>query len=392
MTASTVGARSPRLLQMIALVSTLDRFAMPPMLIAMAHALGAPLSAIVTAAGAYFLAYGLMQPLWGAASDRIGLVMTIRISLTLAALSTIIAAFSQTVVALGVTRGLAGACFSAAVPASLIYLGDTVPADRRQAEVTRLMTGLALGTAIASSGAGALAQFASWRLMFVLTGLGALVIVAFLGRLPQPPTVRAHASVLTPLLAVARSGPTRMVLGLAFVEGAVLLGVLTLLPAAVEASGASTSVAGVVTAVYGLAVLAFARVVGALSYRLHASRLIALGAASAVVACAITAVSRTPGVAVTAAVLLGLAWASMHSSLQTWATEVLPAARATVVSAFAAALFLGSALAAVFTGGLAEAHHYAQIFGWATALAIPLGLFATVGRTRWTRPEGEPGR
>ena len=74
MTASTVGARSPRLLQMIALVSTLDRFAMPPMLIAMAHALGAPLSAIVTAAGAYFLAYGLMQPLWGAASDRIGLV------------------------------------------------------------------------------------------------------------------------------------------------------------------------------------------------------------------------------------------------------------------------------------------------------------------------------
>jgi len=103
-------------------------------------------------------------------------------------------------------------------------------------------------------------------------------------------------------------------------------------------------------------------------------------------------VSRTPGVAVTAAVLLGLAWASMHSSLQTWATEVLPAARATVVSAFAAALFLGSALAAVFTGGLAEAHHYAQIFGWATALAIPLGLFATVGRTRWTRPEGEPGR
>ena len=45
----------------------------------------------------------------------------------------------------------------------------------------------------------------------------------------------------------------------------------------------------------------------------------------------------------------------MHSSLQTWATEVLPAARATVVSLFAGSLFVGSALAAVLVADLAEA-------------------------------------
>ena len=55
--------------------------------------------------------------------------------------------------------------------------------------------------------------------------------------------------------------------------------------------------------------------------------------------------------AVVAAVLLGLAWAAMHSSLQTWATEVLPEARATVVSLFAGSLFVGSALAAVVVAG-----------------------------------------
>jgi predicted MFS family arabinose efflux permease len=227
---------------------------------------------------------------------------------------------------------------------------------------------------------------------FVLTGFAALLIIVFLGRLPRPPSVRAHASLLAPVLAVARSGPTRLVLALAFMEGVVLLGVLTLLPAAVEASGARASVAGVVIGVYGVAVLGFARVVGALSHRMHASRLIALGAAAAAAACALIALSRSPGVALAAAGLLGLAWASMHSSLQTWATEVLPAARAMVVSAFAGSLFLGSAVAAVLVGGLAENHQYAQIFGWATALAIPLGLFATLGRTRWIRPEGEPGR
>jgi MFS family permease len=392
MTVPSPKERSPRVLLLTAFVSTLDRFAMPPMLIAMARELDAPLSAMVNVAGVYFLAYGLMQPLWGAVSDRIGLVTTMRIALSLSAVSTIAAAFSTTTLSLGVTRGLAGACFSAAIPASLIYVGDTVPAHRRQREITGLMVGVALGTAFASTGAGALAQFASWRVVFVLTGLAALLLVVALGRLPQPPLTRAHTNMLAPLLAVARSGPTRLVLGLAFAEGAVLLGVLTLLPTAVEASGASASIAGTVTAMYGVAVLGFARVVGVLSRRTHASRLIAAGAAAAAIACGMIAVSRSPDVALAAAVFLGLAWASMHSSLQTWATEVLPAARATVVSAFAGALFLGSAVAAVLVGGLAEAHRYAEIFGCAAALAIPLGLLATVGRVRWTRPEGEPGR
>jgi MFS family permease len=382
--------RTPRRLQMIAFVSTLDRFAMPPMLIAMAHGLGVPLSAIINAASGYFLAYGLMQPVWGMVSDHVGLVRTMRIALTLSAVCTIAAAFSGSALTLGVTRGLAGGCFSAAIPASLIYIGDTVPAERRQSQVTRLMAGVALGTGLASVGAGVLAEFTSWRLVFVLTGLTALVLVVSLRGLPEPPVVRVHTTVFAPLLAVVRSGPTRLVLALAFLEGMVLLGVLTLLPAAVAATGASASVAGTVTAVYGVAVLAFARLVGPFAHRTRASRLIALGASAAAAGCGLLTLAREPAVALAAAGLLGLAWVSMHSSLQTWATEVLPRVRATVVSAFAGALFLGSAVAAKLAGGLAEAHRYALIFGWATMLAVVLGLFATLGRTRWIASEGEP--
>ncbi|HZE31648.1 MAG TPA: MFS transporter [Actinoallomurus sp.] len=384
-------SRAPRQLQVVAFVSTLDRFAMPPMLIAMAHDLGVPLSSIINAASVYFLAYGLMQPVWGMVSDRIGLVKTMRVALALAAVSTLAAAFCGTALSLGIARGLTGACFSAAIPASLIYIGDTVPADRRQPEVTRLMAGVALGTGLASVGAGTLAEFTSWRLVFVLTGVLALVLIVTLGRLAQPPMVRVHTGVLTPLLAVARSGPTRMVLALAFLEGMVLLGVLTLLPAAVEATGASASVAGTVTAVYGLAVLGFARLVGAMAHRTRAARFIALGACAAAAGCALLTVARAPVVALAAAGLLGLAWVSMHSSLQTWATEVLPGVRATVVSAFAGALFLGSAVSAKLAGGFAEAHRYALIFGWATILAVVLGLFATLGRARWIGQEGGPG-
>ena len=80
--------------------------------------------------------------------------------------------------------------------------------------------------------------------------------------------------------------------------------------------------------------------------------------------------------AVPVTLLLGLAWTSMHSSLQTWATEVLPGARATVVSFFAGSLFVGSALAAVLVAGLADAGAYTVIYAAYAALAVPLGVWA----------------
>ena len=220
----------------------------------------------------------------------------------------------------------------------------------------------------------------------MVTGGLALALVGALHRSPEPPRDRRHQHPLAPLVAVARSRPARLVLLLAFVEGAVLLGVLTLLPSAVEASGAGAALAGGVTAVYGLAVLVFARVAGAWSRRMPTWRLIALGAGAALVGCAVAAMSQTPVVVLLVVVLLGLAWAAMHSSLQTWATEVLPAARATIVSLFAGSLFIGSAVAALVVAGPAKDGDYAWIFAAAAALCLPLGLLAGWGRARWQRP------
>ena len=356
------------------------------MLIAIAVDLDAPLAAVVQAAGAYFLAYGLMQPVWGMVSDQLGLVRTMRLTLLFAGLASVAGAFAWSALALGIARGAAGGVVGAAYPASLIYLGDTVPAHRRQPAIARLMVGVALGTALASVGAGLIAQLWSWRAAFVATGLAALVLAVALRRLVELPRTRTHRTVLSPVLAVARSRAAVLVLGLAFVEGAVLLGVLTLLPAAVEEAGASTALAGGVTAVYGVAVFAAAALVGRLARVLHPSWLIGMGAGAALAGCALLAYSRSPGVALGVTLLLGLAWTSMHSSLQTWATEVLPSARATVVSLFAGSLFIGSALAAVAVADLADAGRYRLIFALAGAVAVPLGLAAAWGRARWQRP------
>lgn len=375
-----------RLLQLTAFVSTLDRFAMPPMLIAIAADLDASLTSVVQAAGAYFLAYGLLQPVWGVVSDAIGLVRTMRLTLLGAGLAAVACAFAWSPLVLGLARGSAGGFFGAAYPAGLIYLGDTVAPDRRQQGITRLMVGVAIGTGSASLAGGLIAQLWTWRAVFVGTGLLALVLAWALRRLPQPAQTRTHRSVATPFLQVLRSPTAVFVLGLAFLEGAVLLGVLTLLPSAIEAAGATAALAGTVTAVYGISVFVFAGLVGRLSRRQHPARLIALGAVSALAGCAVLTVSRSPVVALVVTLLLGLAWTAMHSSLQTWATEVLPSARAAVVSLFAGSLFIGSALAAVAVADLADSGRYQTIFLLAAVAAFPLGVLATWGRARWQRP------
>jgi MFS family permease len=380
-----------RLLQTTAFVATFDRFAMPPMLVAIANDLDSPLADVVRAAGAYFLIYGLSQPVWGIVSDKFGRVATMRLTLLLAGACGIASAATSTPTLLGVARGLTGGLFGAAYPASLIYLGDTVPTAVRQRDVARLMVGVALGTALASVGAGLVADLLSWRLMFLLTGLAAVVMAVRLGHLPEPARVRSGNSVWQPIAAVGRSPVTLLVLLGALAEGAVLLGTLTLLPPSMEHAGASSTVAGLATGVYGVSVLPFSVLVGRLSRRWPAARLIALGAVAALAGCSILAASQEVAVAVVAAILLGLAWTSMHSTLQTWATEVLPGSRAAVVSLFAASLFVGSSLAAVMASDLADQGRYDVLFATTAVLAIPLGLAATAVRARWQRPAASLG-
>jgi predicted MFS family arabinose efflux permease len=376
-----------RLLQATTLVSTLDRFAMPPMLVAIGVSLQVPLGQVVAAAGAYFLVYGLGQPLWGFASDRFGRVRTLRLSLAVAGLLSLVSALSPTVLVLGITRGLAGGFFGAAYPSALIYLGDTVAPSRRQQAITGLMVGVAVGTAAASAGAGLLADVASWRLAFVLTGSAALVLAVALARLPEPERTGDRATARSSLGGIARSKVTLLVLLFAFAEGVVLLGALTLLPTAVESAGASATLAGAVTGVYGLSVLVGSSSVGRLSLAWHPARLILLGATCAAVGTGLLAVSQRPAVAVVVAVLIGIGWSAMHSSLQTWATEVLPHARAVVVSLFAGSLFVGSAVGAIVVADLADAGRFSLIYAGYAAVAVPLGLGAWSARKRWHRPD-----
>jgi predicted MFS family arabinose efflux permease len=375
-----------RALQAVNLVSSLDRAAVAPMLLVMAVDLDASVAEVTVAASLYFLAYGLLQPVWGLLSARLGTVRTLRVALLGAGIAGGLSALAPGIVLLAVLRCIAGGFFGGAVPATLVYVGATVPVERRQQPVTDLMAGVAVGMAFATVAAGWTAQLVTWRVMFAVTAAAGIGLAVYLRRLPEPPRAPVQRR---PVRALARAAADRwvvLVLLLGFVEGAALTGAFTFVaPGVQHATGAGAGLAGTVVAVFGLAVLCFSRVVRPLSARLTSPTLLVIGGTSGALGFAVLAVQRGVVAGVVSCVLLGAAWAFMHSTLQTWATSVAPQARAQVVPLFAACLFLGGSTGAAVGGLLAGGGHYAVLFAISAGLFVPLTAVSAASRRVYLR-------
>ncbi|MCW2613595.1 MAG: major facilitator superfamily 1, partial [Frankiales bacterium] len=305
-----------------------------------------------------------------------------RVTLSAACLFGTLSALAPTLELLVLARACTGACIAAAVPSALVYVGDVVPFARRQGVLTDLNAASALGITGAIGLGGVLAATVGWRVAFLLPALLAGALSLVLRRLPEPPR---HADHQGGLALALRSVWGRRVLLLALVEGAALLGLLTYLAPAVESRGASPTQAGGLVGLYGVGLLLTSRVVKRLAGRLPPPVFLAAGSSALVVAYAAVALSQVPGVVAAAALLVGAGWASMHSTMQAWATEVVPRARATIVSLFAAALFVGSGAATAALAPLAGDLRWGPVFGVGVALAGGFGVAAVIATSRFGR-------
>nr|WP_275585597.1 MFS transporter [Blastococcus saxobsidens] len=369
----------------------MDRATIAPMLLVIAADLRVSVAEVTLVASVYYLTYGLMQPVWGIVAARVGTVRTLRLTLAGAGVVGLASALAPDVVALTVLRSIAGGLFAAAIPSTLVYVGTRVPVERRQQPLADLMAGVAVGMAAGTLGAGWSAELISWRWAFAATAAAGVVLAVLLRTLPELPRVPGSARPVRTLVSAVRRPWTALVLVLAFVEGAALTGVLTFIaPGVQESITGGAGVAGSVVAAYGISVLLFTRVVRPLSGRLTTPTLLVVGGVAGVGGFGVLAVHRGLVGGLVACVLLGAAWAFMHSTLQTWATSVAPEARAQVVPLFAACLFLGGSTGAALSAGPADDGRYALLFGLTSAVLVPLTVVAALGRRRYLRTR--PGR
>ena len=369
------------------LLAFADRFAINPLLVSIAIDLKRPMAAAVSVATVSFFVSGVMQLAYGLLSDRLGRVRVLRGALLGMCLGNALAAAAPGLATLVAAKGLAAGFAAALLPTSLVYVGDTVPFARRQQVIANMLAAGALGIATANVSAGLLGRFATWRLMFLSLALTALVLFFLLGRVPES---LPGGSRVRPRAQVRRVFTDRWavpLLLLAVLEGAVMFGFLTFLAPALQFRGQSAAVAGAVVATYGVSVFASMQLVKVLLRRgaVTPARMVAAGSGLLVLAYTTSATNQGPVGILVASILIGLAFAFVHSTLQTWGTELAPEARGTATALFVTAVFIGAAIAITAVGNLANERRYSLLFAVAAFVAALLGVLGSPARALYGR-------
>ncbi len=249
--------------------------------------------------------------------------------------------------------------------------------------------GVAAGTIIG----GALAQFWSWRVAFLASAVLAAGVSVLLARLPEPSAPRPTAGFTAQVREIARDRWVRVVVALALVEGAVVFGALTFVAASLQDQGVGAALAGSAAAGFGLANSLCTPLVTRAIGRRSSPALIAFGASLAAAGLLLTALDSTVLTAVLATLALGAGFGFLHSTLQMWATQVHPGARAVTISFFAGAVFTGGALASAAAAPLVDAGRFSVVFLAAAIGAAVLAVVGSLARGRYLaeRPAAPAG-
>jgi predicted MFS family arabinose efflux permease len=372
-----------------------DARVIDPLLKTVAADFDVPLNKAALAVSAYALPYGLCQLIYGPLGDRLGKIRVMAIAFSLFTLGTAACALVpaggaglQLLVALRLITGIFAA---AIIPLSIAYIGDKVAPEKRQATLGQFMSALMMGTVFSGPMGGIFGDYLGWRNIFLLLGgIAAFVMIAFIrAALSERPPAKDPATPPTPVLkgyGMVFSNPNALVVYPAiFLEGLFLFGGFVYVSSALQDNfGMKILQAGILISFYGIGGLIYSFTAKKILKQFKQWQMALMGGTLLMVGFALAAALPSlqmwwpiiPG-----ALLLGFGFNSIHSTLQTKATELAVKARGTAVSLFAFFFFLGQSLGVQGGGmlglafGNAEANAKTIPGYWIVFLCSGVGLF-----------------
>jgi predicted MFS family arabinose efflux permease len=329
----------------------------------------------------FSMAYGCAQLAFGPLGDRFGkarLVCTALFGCAIGALACALASGFDSLVWMRVIWGIASAGI---IPLSMAWVGDNVPYEQRQATLARLLMGTLSGMMFGQLAGGLFADAGlGWRGAFATLSAGYLAVAVLLlvrMRAMQTPgsagaTARlAFGKQLASVLSVPWA---RFVLAIGLAEGILLMGPLAFLPAYLhQRFSISISTASAFIALYAVGGLLYAVTARRIVQRLGERRMVLAGGLVMGAGFVAWYLSNVAWVAAPVALLMGFGTYLFHNTLQTHATQIVPAVRGTSVALFASCFFFGQALGTSWAGPAFD--H----FGPAPLLLIPAVTLPLLG-------------
>jgi len=264
------------LLFALAFLVSVDVRILAPVLPSISLSLGSTAGTVGLAMTTYTLAYGTGQLVYGPLSDRFGRLAVARaagLGFSVCAALSALALTTQQFLAI---RLAAGACAGAVIPLTLVFIGDTVPYERRQVVIGRFSVITSAALAFSASIGGTVAYLVSWRAMLLGYGLVALIPVGLMWRLEaaRPPGAKEGGGRFVDFLGDRRA---QFVYAGVFLEGFLLWGGVTYLGSFGTARhGLDQFAVGLLIAVFGVGTMAGGSLMGRIRRRASEAALAAL--------------------------------------------------------------------------------------------------------------------
>lgn len=366
-------------LGLMAFLANGDNYAAAPLLINIAKDLNLTISTAAISVTAYMLSFGVFTLLFGPLSDRFGKVKIINIAAIGTAVFSMLGALSFNLPSLIFFRAMNGAFGAGIFPVTMALVGQSFDDQNRQKALGKVMGLMFLGGATATAIGGALAYFGSWRLVYLVYGVGELILAFVMLKIlkrDQPIIeklnfVKAYKEPLTNFRFM------RMALTIFFV-GFSVFGSFTYSGKLLqEMTGYNILTVGLILSLFGIGTVIGGRIVPKAKVLLKNLLLVSAGVIGGA---SLFTISATKNVALFSLGLLGfgISFIFLQSTLISTSQEKLPKLRGTAMSITSFNMFVGGAVGTSLNGTIMNTYGASQIFFNTSFVLLAVGLVAAV--------------
>jgi len=163
-------------LGLMAFLANGDNYAAAPLIINISKDLNLTISVAAMSVTAYMLSFGVFTLLFGPLADRYGKVKVINTAAMGTAIFSMLGATAFNLPSLIFFRTMNGAFAAGIFPVTMALVGESFDNENRQKALGKVMGLMFLGGATATAIGGALAYFGSWRVVYLVYGVGELIL------------------------------------------------------------------------------------------------------------------------------------------------------------------------------------------------------------------------
>lgn len=343
-----------------------DNWVVSPILPAIASSINVEATRAGLLITSYMLPFGLFQLIFGPLADRFGKRQVINFSMLFFTMATALCALGTSLTDLAIYRALTGIFAASVMPVSLALIGDLVPMQERQSAIGTFMGISFLGQGLSMAIGGTIAYFLSWRGVFGIYALLAIVstVLLYTAGKQIPSTKNHNSQFFAPYLKLLGKAESLLTYVVVFFEGILILGSFSYLGAFIAKTYHFNYLAiGFIMTAFGVAAVGAGRLSGKLAARIGRKKLLLAGLSFAALADLLIMAFGTNIIWVISGVaLLGLGFMLAHSTLLTIATEFAAQARGAAMSLVAFCFMGGGGVGTALGGQIIETSGFIKLF------------------------------